>query len=97
MTEKRINKFLSSSVWYLGATIIGYAVTFFGNIVFTHIMPQEHYGLYTNYYSIVTLAGPFVCANLFVGLQNGFFDFKDRRKEFRSSPLCWPSPAWTIF
>ena len=50
-------------------------------------MSQEHYGLYTNYYSIVVLLCPFVGANLFIGLQNGFFDFKQEQKKYRSCIL----------
>ena len=87
MAEKRINKFLLSSIWYIIATVVAYSVAFFGNIVFTHLMPQEHYGLYTNYYSIVTLLLPFVGMNLYVGLRNGYFDFRECRNEFRSSLL----------
>lgn len=87
MAEKRINKFLLSSIWYIIATVVAYSVAFFGNVVFTHLMPLEHYGLYTNYYSIVTLLLPFVGMNLFVGLRNGYFDFRDCRNEFRSCLL----------
>ena len=87
MFENKINKYLVSSFWYILAIGTGYLISFGGNILFTHIMSQEHYGLYTNYYSIVVLLCPFVGANLFVGLQNGFFDFKEKQKEFRSCVL----------
>ncbi len=57
------------------------------SILFTRVMSQEHFGLYTTYYSVVALIAPFVGANLFVGLNNGFFDFKKDRKQFRASVL----------
>ena len=87
MLEEKYNKYLVSSFWYILAIGLGYIITFFGNIVFTHVMSQEHYGLYTNYYSVVVLLCPFVGANLFIGLQNGFFDYKEKQKEFRACIL----------
>jgi O-antigen/teichoic acid export membrane protein len=50
-------------------------------------MSQENYGLYTTYYSVVVMLVPFVGANLFVGLNNGYFDFRENRKQFRASVL----------
>ncbi|MDD5929238.1 MAG: oligosaccharide flippase family protein [Spirochaetales bacterium] len=85
MKELKINKFLISSIWYLFAIVGGYSIAFIGNIIFTHIMTTNEYGMYTTYYSIVSLAGPFICGNLFVGLQNGYFDFKENRKNYRAS------------
>ena len=82
-----INRFLLSSFWYAITVSLGYVIVFFGNIIFTHLMSQEYYGLYNNYYSIVALMGPFVGANLFVGVQNGFFDFKEDKEKFRASIL----------
>lgn len=85
MFNFKINKYLVSSLWYMVAIGVGYSIAFIGSIVFTHLMDTNSYGLYTTYYSIVSLSGPFVCGNLFIGLQNGYFDFKENRTEFRSS------------
>lgn len=85
MYNFKINKYLVSSLWYMVAIGVGYSISFIGSIVFTHLMDTNNYGLYTTYYSFVSLSGPFVCGNLFVGLQNGYFDFKENRNEFRSS------------
>ena len=91
MIEKfKYNKtsvFFNASIWYIIANCLGQGIMLLSSIVFTRIMSQEHYGLYTTYYSIVALLTPFVGANLFVGLQNGFFDFKEDRKQFRAAVL----------
>lgn len=85
MFNLKINKYLLSSLWYMVAIGVGYSISFIGSIVFTHLMDTNSYGLYTTYYSVVSLSGPFVCGNLFIGLQNGYFDFKENRTDFRAS------------
>ena len=84
MNEKK-NSYTKAALFYIIANCIGQGFALLSNIIFTRIMTQENYGLYTNYYSIVSLLTPFVGANLFLGLNIGYFDFKDNRKQFRAS------------
>lgn len=85
--NKKTSVFFNASIWYIIANCLGQGIMLLSSIVFTRIMPQEHFGLYTTYYSIVVLFAPFVGANLFIGLNNGYFDFKEDRKKFRASIL----------
>ncbi len=79
------NSYTKAALFYIIANCIGQGFALLSNIIFTRIMSKEYYGLYTNYYSIVSLLTPFVGANLFIGLNTGYFDFKDNRKQFRAS------------
>lgn len=79
------NSFINASLWYIIANFLGQGIVLLSNIIFTRIMNQNDYGLYSTYYSIVALLTPFVGANLFVGLNNGYFDFKENRKDFRGA------------
>lgn len=85
--KNKTSVFFNASIWYIIANCLGQGIMLLSSIIFTRIMSQEHFGLYTTYYSIVALLTPFVGANLFVGLQNGYFDFKKDRKQFRASVL----------
>ena len=85
--NKKTSVFFNASIWYIIANCLGQGIMLLSSIVFTRIMSQEHFGLYTTYYSIVVLFAPFVGANLFIGLNNGYFDFKEDRKNFRASIL----------
>ena len=85
--NKKTSVFFNASIWYIIANCLGQGIMLLSSIVFTRIMSQEHYGLYTTYYSVVALLTPFVGANLFIGLNNGYFDFKEDRKHFRASVL----------
>lgn len=85
--KDKTSVFFNASIWYIIANCLGQGVILLSSIIFTRIMSQEHFGLYTTYYSVVALLTPFIGANLFVGLQNGYFDFKKDRKQFRASVL----------
>lgn len=85
--KDKTSVFFNASIWYIIANCLGQGIMLLSSIIFTRIMSQEHYGLYTTYYSVVALLTPFVGANLFIGLQNGYFDFKEDRKQFRASVL----------
>ena len=84
MAEKK-KSYTTAALFYIIANCIGQGFALLSNIMFTRIMSQENYGLYTNYYSIVSLLTPFVGVNLFLGLNIGYFDFKENRKQFRAS------------
>lgn len=83
--KMQLNRFLTASIFYIFANSLGQGIILFSSIIFTRIMSQEHYGLYVNYYSVVALFTPFVGANLFIGLNIGYFDFREKRNEFRAS------------
>lgn len=84
---KRNSSFFSASIWYIIANCLGQGIMLLSSIIFTRVMSQEHFGLYTTYYSVVAILTPFVGMNLFMGLNNGYFDFKEDRKGFRASVL----------
>ena len=88
ISNKKINPLLKSSIIYIVATIIGQGMTFLGIIVFTRLMDQNDYGLYSTYYAYVSLVTVLIGANLHYALNNAYIDKKNRIKEFRKSVLC---------
>lgn len=50
-------------------------------------MSQTDYGLYSNYYSFVSILVPFVGMNLYYGLANAYMDYKSDIYKLRSSVL----------
>jgi O-antigen/teichoic acid export membrane protein len=84
---KKLNPFAKSSLFYFFATVIGQGFTFLGIIVFTHIMPQDSYGLYSTYYAYVSICAVLVGANLFIALNNAYIDYKDKIHRFRKTTL----------
>lgn len=88
MTDnKKINPLFKSSVLYLIATIIGQGMSCVGIIVFTRLMNQEEYGLYSTYYAYVSIFTVLIGANLYYSLNNAYIDLKDEIKEFRKSVM----------
>ena len=63
-------------------------MTFLGIIVFTRLMDQNDYGLYSTYYAYVSVVTVLIGANLHYALNNAYIDKKNRIKEFRKSVLC---------
>ena len=88
ISNKKINPLLKSSIIYIVATIIGQVMTFLGIIVFTRLMDQNDYGLYSTYYAYVSVVTVLIGANLHYALNNAYIDKKNRIKEFRKSVLC---------
>lgn len=83
----RLNKYVKASTFYILGNGIGQGLVFLSSYVFTRIMTQDDFGLYGSYYSIVSILGPLVGANLFVGLNNAYIDYKKEIKNYRSSNL----------
>lgn len=71
-------------------------MTLLANIFFTRYMSQNDYGLYSNYYSYVSLLVPFVGMNLYCGLTNAYIDYKDSIKKMRSSLLMLSTIGLTV-
>lgn len=88
ISNKKINPLLKSSIIYIVATIIGQGMTFLGIIVFTRLMDQNDYGLYSTYYAYVSVVTVLIGANLHYALNNAYIDKKNRIKEFCKSVLC---------
>lgn len=84
---KGINTYVKASTFYILGNGIGQGLVFFSSYVFTRIMSQDDYGLYGNYYSIVSMLTPLVGANLFMGLNIAYIDHKNDIKRYRSSNL----------
>ena len=86
-TLKTSNVFVNASIVYILANGIGQGTTLLANIFFTRYMSQRDYGLFSNYYSYVSLLVPFVGMNLYCGLANAYIDYKNVIHKLRSSLL----------
>lgn len=84
---KTSNAFVNASFVYILANGLGQGTTLLVNIFFTRYMSQREYGLYSNYYSLVSILVPFIGANLYDGLATAYMDYKDEIHDFRSSLL----------
>lgn len=84
---KTSNVFINASFVYILANGIGQGITLLANIFFTRHMTQSDYGLYSNYYSYVSILVPFVGMNLYCGLTNAYMDYKGEIHKVRSSVL----------
>ena len=87
ISNKKINPLLKSSIIYIVATIIGQGMTFLGIIVFTRLMDQNDYGLYSTYYAYVSVVTVLIGANLHYALNNAYIDKKEKIEEFRKTIL----------
>lgn len=84
---KGINKYVKATTFYILGNGIGQGLVFLSSSVFTRIMSKDDFGLYGNYYSIVSILAPLVGSNLFMGLNIAYIDYKDDIKRYRSSNL----------
>lgn len=82
---KTTNVYFNASLVYIIANGIGQGTTLLANIFFTRYMSRSDYGLFSNYYSYVSLLVPFVGLNLYYGLMNAYLDYKDEIHQLRSS------------
>ena len=82
---KTTNVYFNASLVYIIANGIGQGTTLLANIFFTRYMSKSDYGLFSNYYSYVSLLVPFVGLNLYYGLMNAYLDYKDEIHQLRSS------------
>lgn len=85
--KQNINPLLKASVFYIIGNGIGQGLILLGTIIFTRIMTQTDYGIYSTYYSIVSILTTLVGANLFISLNNGYIDYKEEIHQFRASVL----------
>lgn len=83
----RLNPMLRASIYYIIGNAFGQGMILLGNVIFTRIMNQSDYGVYSTYYSMVSIFTTLVGANLFVGLNNGYIDYAKDIHKFRSSVL----------
>ncbi len=85
--SSKINPMLKASIYYIIGNAFGQGTILLGNVIFTRMMRQTDYGIYSTYYSMVSIFTTIVGANLFVGLNNGYIDYKNDIRNFRSSVL----------
>lgn len=85
--KQRINPLLKASIYYILGNGIGQGVILLGTVIFTRIMTQEDYGFYSTYYSMVSILTTLVGANLFIGLNNAYIDYKNEIHKVRASLL----------
>lgn len=85
--SRKLNPLAKASALYLISTIIGQGITFLGMMVFTRLMSQTDYGIYSTYYAYVSILVVFVGANLYVPLNNAYIDHADRVHAYRKSVL----------
>lgn len=95
--KQKINPFFRASIWYVVGNGIGQGMIILGTFIFTRLMNQSSYGMYSAYYSVVSIFATLVGANLFVGLNNGYIDYAHRIHNFRASVLILSSFVFLIF
>ncbi len=95
--KRKINPFFKASVWYVVGNGIGQGMIMIGTIIFTRMMSRSSYGLYSSYYSVVSIFATLVGANLFIGLNNGYIDYADKIHNFRASVLVLSSFVFLLF
>lgn len=87
MRVSKINVYVKASIFYMVGNGLGQGIILLSTIVFTRIMSQNDYGVYTTYYSIVSILNTLVGANLFNGLNNAYVDYKKEIHKYRASNL----------
>ena len=78
---------ITSSGLYIVGTVLGQGMTFLSSVVFTRLMSQYEYGIYSTYYSIVSVLVVLVGCNLYVPLQNAYIDYSSDIHSFRKAVL----------
>lgn len=91
MGKQKLNPYITASFFYIIGNGIGQGVILLSSIIFTRIMTQNDYGMYSTYYSIVSILNTLIGANLFNGLNNAYIDFKNEIHEYRASNLVLSS------
>ncbi len=86
-----MNPVMKASIFYVFGNGLGQGLILLGTVLFTRLMSKEDYGVYSTYYSLVSILTTVVGANLFVGLNNGYVDYADRIRNFRASILLLSS------
>jgi len=87
MKKNGINPSLKASIFYIFGNGIGQGVILLGTIVFSRIMTQEEYGLYSTYYSMVSILTTVVGVNLFISLNTAYLDYRNDIRAYRKSIL----------
>lgn len=95
--SQRINPLFKASIFYIIGNGIGQGTILLGTIIFTRIMTQTDYGIYSTYYSIVSILTTLVGANLFIGLTNGYIDYAKNIHQFRASIMSLSTIVFLIF
>ncbi len=94
--KQKINPLLKASIYYIFGNGIGQGVILLGTVIFTRIMSQKDYGLYSTYYSVVSILTTLVGANLFIGLNNAYIDYKRDIYNVRASLLVLSMVVFSV-
>lgn len=77
----------SQTFFNILSTIISSGIAFITMPIFTRLLGTEQYGLYSIYHAWLTILLCFMGLNVQAGLGTGFYKYKDKYYEFRSSTL----------
>lgn len=94
MKEKKGNKYLIASVYYIIGNIIGQGVVLLSSGIFTRIMSKEAYGLVNTYSAWVLVLNTFIGLNLFITVRNAYLDYREDYKRYQSSVLLFSLVAF---
>ncbi len=89
MKEKKDNKYLLASLYYIIGNIIGQGVVLLSSGIFTRIMSKEAYGLVSTYSAWVLVLNTFIGLNLFITVRNAYLDYREDYKRYQSSVLLF--------
>lgn len=87
MIINKVNSYVKATFFYILGNGIGQGLMLLSTIVFTRIMSKTDYGLYSTYYSVVSLMTTLVGANLYHAVNNAYIDYKNEIHQFRASNL----------
>lgn len=77
----------SQTFFNILSTVISSGIAFITMPIFTRLLGAEQYGMYSIYHAWLTILLCFMGLNVHAGLGTGYYKFKDKYYEFRSSVL----------
>lgn len=94
---KELSVQVKASIWFIVCNILQKALALLATPIFTRIMTQEQYGVYSQYTSWHGILVIFATLNLFIGVYSkGIVEFKQDAEAFTSSLLTLTSVITVI-
>ena len=87
MLINKVNSYVKATFFYILGNGIGQGLILLSTIIFTRVMSKTDYGLYSTYYSVVSIMTTLVGANLYHAVNNAYIDYKKEVHRFRASNL----------
>lgn len=81
------NKVVKSTIWYMLCNFIVAGINFIVTPIFTRLMSQEDYGLYSNFTSWITIFQIISSLMLLSSFYSAKYDFKEKINEYISSMI----------